>query len=149
MSSLTLFIEKQVVGALSLLMFPVKSVNHAGGSILFAWGGESSVGNDLHRFGRLYIFLLEGGVNAGTTGRGGRNGHSLRWPCGVTAAGLNGNVDRVGVDGEPGITGAVLSCLCNIVAESSIEACRCGSVMWEEVVGMPMSMISSGNQKWG
>jgi hypothetical protein len=117
MSSLTLFIEKQVVGALSLLMFPVKSVNHAGGSILFAWGGESSVGNDLHRFGRLYIFcVLEGGVNAGTTGRG-RNGHSLLWPCGVTAAGLNGNVDRVGVDG------AVLSRLCNIVAESSIEAC--------------------------
>jgi len=89
---------------------------------LFAWGGESSVGNDLHRFGRLYIFLLEGGVNAGTTGRG-RNGHSLVWPCGVTAAGLNGNVDRVGVDGEPRITGAVLSRLCNIVAESSIEAC--------------------------
>mmetsp|Transcript_7799 Transcript_7799/g.11807 ORF Transcript_7799/g.11807 Transcript_7799/m.11807 type:complete len:127 (-) Transcript_7799:190-570(-) len=122
MSSLTLFIEKQVVGALSLLMFPVKSVNHAGGSILFVWGGESSVGNDLQRFGRLYIFcdLLEGGVNAGTTGRG-RNGHSLLWPCGVRAAGLNGNVDRVGVDGEP--TGAVLSRLCNIVAESSIEAC--------------------------
>ena len=80
------------------------------------------------RCGReLYIFcdLLVGGVKVGTTGLG-RNGQSFLWPCGVTAAGLNGNVDRVGVDGDPGITGAVLSRLCNIMSDSSTTVDLCG-----------------------
>mmetsp|Transcript_23481 Transcript_23481/g.38719 ORF Transcript_23481/g.38719 Transcript_23481/m.38719 type:complete len:129 (+) Transcript_23481:183-569(+) len=119
MSSLTSSSDKDIVGALNLLMFSVKSVIHAGGSNIIAWDGESCVGNDLHRWGKLYILcdLLDGGVKAGTTGLG-RNGHSFLWPCGVTAAGLNGNVDRVGVDGDPGIMGAVLSRFCSIMSDS-------------------------------
>jgi len=119
MSSLT-SIEKEVAAALHLLAFSVKSVNHAGASIFIARDGESSIlGNVLHRCGGLYILCdLEGGVNTGTTGLG-RNGHSLlRPPCGVTAAGLNGNVDLVGVVGDPGRMGAVLSRLCNIMSDS-------------------------------
>jgi hypothetical protein len=120
--------EREVAGALRFLTFFVKSVNHAGASIFIAWGGgcgSSILGNVLHRLGGLYTLCdLEGGVNKGTTGLG-RNMHSLLLPCGVTAdaAGLNGNVDRVGVDGDPGIMGAVLSRLCNIISDSSIEAC--------------------------
>ena len=95
-------------------MFSVKSLNHDGASIVLVWTADSSKGNVIHRWGRLYFFRdLDCGVNAGTTGR-----NTL---LGVTAAGLNGNVGRVGEDGDPGITGAVIRRLSNKTSDLSCK----------------------------